>query len=253
MTMFDKEAAPKPLVPFNSVGAKSKDIELWEKWKQTQSQQDLQALMKQLDPVIQSEVNRWSGAIARPVLEVKAKNLVLEALHTYNPNAGAALATHIMNRMKKLSREVYTHQDAVRVPEYKKLKFNAYHRGTEELMSIHGREATNEEIGDHLSWSPKMVSDVQRSMRPELVESMDVGAGLFEQKSVWGSDSDDGLIDMLYHDMEPVDKLIFEHSTGYSGKPILNNTQLSAKTNLTQGQLSYRKRKIIDLVEDTMK
>jgi hypothetical protein len=231
---------------------KTRDIELWEAYKANPGPHTLQPLMQQLDPVIQSEVNRWAGAISRPVLETKAKGLALEAIKSYNPNAGAALATHVTNRLKKISREVYTHQDAVRVPEYKKLKFNAYHRSTEELMSLNGREPTDVELADHLGWSRKMVADVQRSMRPELIESLDTGAGLFERKSVWGSDSDDGLVDMLYFDMDPIDKLIFEHSTGYSGKPILSNPQLAAKTGLTQGQLSYRKRRIIDKVSEIM-
>lgn len=229
---------------------KERDLELWEQWKRTKSPHDLQQLMRQMDGAIQSEVNRWSGAIARPVLEAKAKRLALEAFETYDPNKGAALNTHLTNRLKKLSREVYTHQDAVRLPEYKKLKVHSYTRGYNELMAQHGREPTNAELQDHLGWSPKMVSSVQRGLMPELIESADVGGGLFERTSVWGSDSEDGIVDMFYYDLDPIDKLIFEHSTGYSGKKVLSNPELMRKTNLTQGQLSYRKRKIIDRLKE---
>jgi hypothetical protein len=236
----------KALMKKTSSARKDRDIELWEQWKRTKSQHDLQQLMRQMDGAIQSEVNRWTGAIARPVLEAKAKRLALEAFETYDPNMGAALNTHLTNRLKKLSREVYTHQDAVRLPEYKKLKVHTYTRGTNELMSTLGREPTNQELQDHLAWSPQMVSSVQRSLMPELIESADVGGGMFERQSVWGSDGDDGLVDMFYYDLDPIDKLIFEHSTGYSGKKVLSNPELMRKTSLTQGQLSYRKRKIID-------
>jgi hypothetical protein len=205
--------------------------------------------MKQLDPVIQVEVNKWSGAIARPVLEAKAKALALEAIKSYNPNAGAALGTHVTNRLKKLSRSVYTHQDAVRLPEYTKLKTQSLYRANEALTGVHGREATNQELADHLGWSPKMVSNVQQSAHAELIQSEDSGAGMFQTHSVWGSDTDDGMVDMLYYDMAPTDKLIFEHSTGYSGKPILSNTDLRKKTGLTQGQLSYRKRQMVNMIE----
>jgi DNA-directed RNA polymerase specialized sigma subunit len=229
---------------------KEKDLELWRAYKANPGRHTLNPLMKQLDPVIQVEVNKWSGAIARPVLEAKAKTLALEAIKSYDPNAGAALATHVTNRLKKLSRKVYTHQDAVRLPEYKKLKVQSLHKANEHLMGIHGREATNQELSDHLAWSPKMLSGVQQAQHSELIQSEDMGAGMFQQHSVWGSDTDDGMVDMLYFDMEPKDKLIFEHSTGYSGKPILSNTDLRRKTGLTQGQLSYRKRQMVNMIED---
>lgn len=229
-----------------SQSTKNKDMELWREYNRSPGPHTLQPLMKQIDPIIQNQVNKWSGAIARPVLEGKARKLAVEAIKSYNPNMGAALATHITNRLKKLSREVYTHQDAVRLPEYKKLRVHSYLRGKQELMDKHGREPTNQELADHLSWSPKRVSEVQRSMNPELVESQDVGGGLFEESSAWGRDSSDGMVDLVYYDLDPKDKQVFEHSTGYSGKPVLNNREICKKTGLSQGQLSYRKRKIVD-------
>lgn len=235
--MFNKAA---------STLTKSKDIELWEAYKANPGPHTLQPLMRQLDPVLQNEINKWTGALARPVLETKARNLTLEAIKTYNPNAGAALATHVVNRLQKLSRDVYTHQDAVRLPEYKKLKVHSYVRAERELTDTYGREPTHQEMADHLAWSPKMLSEVQKSLQPELLASQDMGAGLFESPSAWGNASSNGLIDFVYHDLAPVDKLIFEHSTGYSGKPIYNNTQLRKATGLTQGQLSYHKKKVIE-------
>ncbi len=232
---------------------KSKDVELWEAYKKNPNQMTLQPLMKQLDPLLQNEVNKWAGAIGRPVLETRAKVLTLEAIKSYNPNGGAALATHVVNRLQKLSREVYTHQDAIRVPEYKKLKVQNYMRAERELMDEHGREPTQLELTEHLGWSPPMVSQVQRSISSEYVESQDTGAGMFETTSAWGSDAIDGMVDLLYYDLDPTDKLIFEHATGYSGKKILNNTQMTKQTGLSQGQLSYRKRKIIDQFSTVLK
>lgn len=228
---------------------KDKDIELWEAYNKNPSHMTLTPLMKQLDGIIQNEVNKWAGAIARPVLESKAKALTLEAIKSYNPHMGAALTTHVVNRLQKLSRDVYTHQDAVRIPEYKKLQYQSYMKGYNEIMAEQGREPTNQELANHMSWSPKKVKEVQALTNPEYVESMDVSAGMFDQSSVWGSDSNNGLVDFMYHDMDNIDKLIFEHTTGYSGKPILNNPQLQKAVGLTQGQLSYRKRKLIDQIQ----
>ena len=32
---------------------------------------------------------------------------------------------------------------------------------------------------------------------------------------------EDPIIDFMYHDLEPKDKLIFQHRTGYRGSPIM--------------------------------
>lgn len=247
-------AGTDPELAMNKTSAtrKDKDIELWEAYKKNPGPVTLEPLMRQVEPLIQSQVNKWSGAIARPVLESKGKQLALEAIKSYNPNAGAALSTHIMNRLQKLSRAVYTHQDAIRIPEYKKLRIHAYMRGQREIMDQVGREPTNDELADHLGWSPGRVSEVQQTMRPEFIESEDFGGDMFERKSVWASDSQDGLVDMIYYDLDPIDKQIFEHSTGYSGKPVLSNPEIMKKTGLTQGQLSYRKRQIIDKIDSLM-
>lgn len=228
---------------------KEKDLELWEAYNRSPGPYTLKPLMKQLNPVIQNEVNKWAGAIARPVLEAKAKALTLEAIKSYDPNAGAALATHVTNRLLKLSRTVYTHQDAVRLPEHKKLKVNAYFHATNELKTQYGREPTSIEIADHMAWSPGLVSQIESAITPELIESEDMGAGLFETQSIWSPNSDDGMVEMIYFDLDPTDKLIFEHSTGYSGRPILSNPELMKKTGLTQGQLSYRKKKLVDKIK----
>lgn len=224
---------------------KDRDMELWETYKKDPQPENLQALVRQLDGTIQSQVNKWAGNLPRPYLEARAKALAVEAIDTYKPGR-AALNTHVTNRLKKLSRDVYTHKDAVRVPEHKQLKINTMLRAQRELMSEHGREPTAQELQDHLGWSPAMVSSVQASMNSELLESEDVGGGLFERQSIWAPDNDDAIVDMVYFDLSPQDKQIFEHSTGYGGKPVLSNTELREKLGITQAQLSYRKRKIVD-------
>jgi hypothetical protein len=52
-------------------------------------------------------------------------------------------------------------------------------------------------------------------------------------------------VDLVYHDLSPLQKSIFEHTTGYGGAPVLDGKAMMKKLNLTQGQLSYEKSKII--------
>lgn len=231
---------------------KEKDIELWERYKKQPKRQTLKPLIRQMDGVIQGQVNKWYGQLPRPYLEAKAKNLAVDAFDSYDPDRGAALSTHLTNQLQKLSREVYTHSDAVRIPEHKRLKVNTYLRAQKELMGELGREPTSAELQDHLNWAPSTVSKIEAAMNSELLESEDVGGGLFERESVWAPDNEDAIVDMFYHDLNAQNKLIFEHSTGYGGKPELSNTELANKLGLTPAQLSYRKRKLVDQLQNLL-
>ena len=84
----------------------SEDLRLWQQWHRTRSQMDMEALLNQLQPVISGQVSRWAGTLSRPLLETRAKVLAVEAIRSYNPSRGTALATHVTNRLRKLSRLV---------------------------------------------------------------------------------------------------------------------------------------------------
>jgi hypothetical protein len=126
-----------------------------------------------------------------------------------------------------------------RLPENKQLLYNTFQVAQNHLLDAHGREPTAEELADELRWTPKKVADFQRSFgRRELVES----EGAFMEDDSQESQ----LVDFYYHGLAPDDKFLFEHIVGYGGKRVLNNTELMKKFKMTQGQLSYKKRKFVD-------
>ena len=225
---------------------KDKDIELWRKWKQTKSPVDLEALLAQLNPIIQKEINRWSGALARPIVELEARRIASQAFDGYNENAGAALSTYLTNSLAKLSRITYSQQGLAYVPEYKRLDINKVNQASNHLESELGRPPNNQELSEHLGWSRAALVKVQKLNRSEHTEFQ-------ENVPSYGSDSHDGLVDLIYHDLNPSQKVLFEHITGYGGKPELNNQQLMDKLKLTQGQLSYERRKLKDVIEGYQK
>jgi DNA-directed RNA polymerase specialized sigma subunit len=219
---------------------KTSDLELWRQWKMTKSPTDLQKLLTQLNPILMREVNKWAPSMSKSYLEGEAKRLTVEALDGYNPNMGAALSTYLASRLVKLSRVVYATQNTARLSETKNLLFHTYHTAANELRDRHGREATNEELADQLGWSPKKLETFQRqSQRKEFVESED-------HPEV--DDAEDHLVDYIYHDLTPLQKSIFEHSTGYQGKPKLSGDAMMKKLGITQGQLSYQKTLIVQAV-----
>lgn len=219
-----------------------KDLELWKTWKNTNDPQALSALLDRLQPLIYREVNKWQYTVPAPALMSKGRLLAAEALKTYNPNRGAAIGTHVTSRLRKLSRFVYPYQNIARLPENKQLLYNTFESAKTKLYDELGREPTVEELGDELSWAPKKVRDFNRSFgRRELVESE--GFTFDEQ------DPGSSLVDFYYHGLTPTDKLLFEDITGYGGTTPLSNNKLLKKYKISQGQLSYRKRKFTDEIK----
>ena len=222
---------------------KERDIEVWRQWKRASTPTNLQAVLNQLNPVVQREVNRWTGTLARAVLELEAKRLATEAIKSFRETAGASLATHVTNRLKKLSRLSYTHQNIARIPEYQTLKYHTYESAKAELVDGLGRDPTHIELADELGWSKGALRSFERNLRREFVESGETPP-YFDQGEGAG-----GMVDFIYYDLAPMQKKIFEHTTGYGGKKVLDNPQLMKKLKLTQGQLSYQKRLMTDKIE----
>lgn len=228
------------------VTVSQKDVALWREWKRNPTPTNLRQLLDQLNPVIQRAVNQWTGSLARPALELEAKALAKEAIETYRPTGGASLATHVTNRLKKLSRLSYQHQNLARIPEYEQLKFNTFATAQAQLQDDLGRAPTSAELADQLGWSEPAVAKFQQNLRQEFVESGETPP-IFDERS-----GDSGVIDYVYYDLAPVQQKIFEYSTGYRGAPTLSNSEIMRKLNLTQGQLSYQKRLITNRFKNVM-
>jgi DNA-directed RNA polymerase specialized sigma subunit len=223
---------------------KGKDLEVWRDWKGNQTSPNMQRVLDRMNPVVQGEVNRWSGTLARPLLELEAKRLAAEAIKSYSPGRGAALATHVTNRLRKLSRISYTHQNLARIPEYQTMQFHTYQNAKTDLEDKLGREPSGSELSQQLGWSTPYLSRFQNSMRKEFLESG-------EPPPIFDKPSDDsGLIDFIYNDLSPQQQKIFQHTTGYMGAPVLSNRKLMERMKLSQGQLSYQKRLLTNHVKD---
>jgi DNA-directed RNA polymerase specialized sigma subunit len=214
------------------------DLALWKEWKQTKNPVTLEKLLNQLQPLIQSEVNKWGQAVPPAALGAKARLLAVDALDSYNPNMGATIGTHVASRLRKLSRSVYPYMNVARIPENQQLFYHTYNVAKNTLSDQLGRHPTTDEMADHLGWTPKKITTFQRAFdRRELVES---------EGATYEIQEDDGMVDFYHFGLTPVDKPLFEDIIGYKGKSSMNNTQLMKKYNMTQGQLSYKKRKFID-------
>ncbi len=231
-----------------ATGRQQSDLEAWKTWKAKPTDAHASALLQQVSPLIHKEVNKWAGTLARPLLETEGKRLAMQAFHSYDPDKGAALGTHVVNQLQRMSRLSYTHQNVARLPENKMLLYHGYHVAHSELADELGRAPTVDELADRLAWPIHKVEEYRKSIgRKELLES----GGLFEtgDAGLYDADKQEHLVDFIHHDLPAQQKAIFEHLTGYGGAEQLSNTEIQKKLGMTQGQYSYAKAKLIEHVE----
>ena len=220
----------------------AKDIELWNRWHQSRSPMELEALFKQIQPVLNREVTRWASIMPRFVLENEAKGLALKAFESFDPNRGVLLSTHLVNQLQKLSRMAYARQSTVSIPEHKRLTHQKYKRVVAQLEDELGRPPIMSEIADHMALPlPKLKALIGDVEKREYMES--------EEHADTGQTNDEEMVGLAVHDMTPIQQTIFKHKTGYENTPIKSNEQLRSELKLTQGQLSYELTKIKQLLQ----
>jgi DNA-directed RNA polymerase specialized sigma subunit len=217
---------------------KSKDLQLWEKYKASKSAIDKDALLKHLDPLIQKQVNKWAGNIPRNALETEAKMLASKGIDTYSTDRGAALSTHIVNSMAPLSRMVYTYQNTARIPENIMLKLNQYNSVKDHLVTTLGRDPNVAELHQELGWGVNEINRIDNYVRKDLVESV---GGLNDTFYDGNGGVEEDTLASIYFSLMPNEKKMFEYMTGYNGKPVLSNPELMKELGLSQAQLSYQR------------
>jgi DNA-directed RNA polymerase specialized sigma subunit len=217
--------------------ASDRDLELWEKWRHSRSIPDMEALFKQIEPILRREIGRWTSIAPAFVLEAEAKKLALRAFENFDPNRGVKLSTYVTHWLQKLSRSAYSRQSTVSIPEHQRLTYNRYQRTVADLENELGHPPHMQHVADHMGLPlPKLQNILHNVARKEFLES---GEGPAFQHY-----TDDDLVHLAYQDMLPLQKRIFELRTGYNGHPIQTGAQIQKTLAITQGQLSYELGKI---------
>lgn len=222
-----------------------KDMALYEAWKNNPSKTNMNALLKQLDPLITTEVTKQMGSIAVPTLRAQAKNFAIKAIKTYKPGVGAKLSTHVVNYLKQLRRVNYQYQNLIRMPENRQIQVQTYKDARQVLSDKYRRDPTIQELADHLMWPLKEVARMEKELHIEVPESQAV----FEPAFAKFNDELDRKLDYVYFSLDPRDKIIFEHLTGYGNKPKLSVTEIANKLKVTPSLISQRKQSINKLLQ----
>jgi len=219
---------------------KQKELDLWQDYMGG-DKKVLPKLITSLDPVIQFNVNKYTGVpLPRTALESEARKLTVNALNTYNPNKGAALNTHITNHLKHLQRYVLQYQNVGKIPEHRGIAISRYQNIKDNLEQELNRPPTTLELSDSLSWSP---AEVER-METELRQDLSVGVGREDTSSFFDSsfhttDKTKEILHFIYYSptTDSNTRKIMEYRFGFGGMPILSTVEIAQKLRLSESQV----------------
>jgi len=213
----------------NYLKQKENELSLWKDWKQG-SKVAQNKLIKSLDPLLQSQINRYQHPnIPRSALEAEARKLALEAFKTYDPSK-YQLGTHVTNHQKHLQRYVLTYVNIGKIPENRALAVGKFQKIKQNLMEDLGREPNLVELSDALQWSPKEVERMELELRKDLTISPQAGEGDdFFEDILYNTDTSAELSTFVYFELGPEDKLIYEYSLGKYGKPVLDVKSIATR------------------------
>lgn len=208
------------------------DIELLEKWKKNQSQENTTKLLQHLEPRIDYAVRKFSTAgIPQSVLRVKAKALALEQCKTFRPGFGANLSTHVGNGLLKMIDYVDSEKDVVRIPNNIKKHIPKYIENKEILTDSLGRQPSGIEMADRLKISPNLVHDIET-----IINRKEIGESSSNLSPAYSMESKEHKAIMIqYYDIQDdKERLVYEYTFGIMGKPRMQVSQISLKTSVPE-------------------
>ena len=228
-----------------SAGRQAKELALWETAKKNDWHPDhLEPLLDLYAPLIERKAQEFGGRAAlipKPALKAELMTHVIGAFKSYNPARGAAINTHVTNRIQKAKRFVAQHQNIAYIPEPLTYQIGTMQRATDALSQDLGRAPDAQEIADHLGWKVKTVSRIQKSMFNDIP-----GSSLEQDPMPKLGPREEEVLALLPSVLTEDEKAVFDHI--YHSNPakrVVSTSVLAKKLNKNPSQISRIKSSII--------
>lgn len=218
-------------------------------WKSAPSPETSGNVLRAVQPVIDSAVKSYATAAPGPLLQSRARRLVLDALPSYDP-ARAGLKTHLTSRLQGLRRIHADQSHVLAIPEMLKIDAGRVQQARSILADELGREPTQLEVADRSGFSLKRlkrISQVDFGV-PEGMLGRDTETGEAAAPGVVSTNDD--WRDFVYHSLPPQDQLVMEYTYGLHGRRPLSGKELAIKLGVTPAAISQRKARIQKYIDD---
>jgi DNA-directed RNA polymerase sigma subunit (sigma70/sigma32) len=229
--------------------AKANELALWKDWHKTKSQATLGHLLDSIHPMIVTTVKRFESVPLPPsTLIAEAKKHAITAFESFDPKGGASLGTHVHNHLQGVNRFVYEHQNIGRIPEHRIVQIGTFNAVKGELKDKLGRAPSATEIGDEMNWSHEEVERMERELRREVPDSavQDVDFSFAQTTDA------QKVLSYIYYELSQQEKVVFEHLTGWAGKPKLDDAAIATSVGVNRTRLKKIKAHIAAKIKARM-
>lgn len=224
-------------------------------WQQTRTPESNTAILKTIQPVIDTAVTSYAGQNANPTIRSKARIMALRALDSYDPNRGN-VRTHLLSQLQSLRRLSAQSQNIISIPEQVGLDFTHIIDSENQLRDELGRDPTDDELADATNLSKRRIQKIRTFHQPvaEGATMRDVTAdesyGGDVASSIPGSTrGEDAWFNFVYDDLSPTDKLIADMTLGRNGRRKTTTQEIARRLNITPGAVSQRAAKIQSMLD----
>jgi DNA-directed RNA polymerase sigma subunit (sigma70/sigma32) len=238
------------------------DLYYFDKWRKNGRKEDFQKLYRGFHDIISSASRKASmgSNIPQSVFKLQAAQQFHDSLNTFDPSRGASLKTHIWNGVEnKLKRINYKYGNLARIPERSGNTLGVYDinvlNNTEELLRQKlNREPTIDEIATDMGVRPDQVEGLKKEIRKDL----SLNADLEELTQFDENATDEDVMHMLYYDMNPQQKLLYDYTNGKhgkqailkpSGKPDFN--AIARKMGISNDQVQKIRKQLVKMIIDS--
>jgi DNA-directed RNA polymerase specialized sigma subunit len=111
-----------------------------------------------------------------------------------------------------------------------------------ELANRLGREATADEVAEHMVVPLSHVTRIRKMMRADILES----SSNFADMEQFAADPNYERVMMAYYSLTPDEKLVFDYSMGTHGKKKLDPGEIVLKLGMTSVRVSQIKKQLAD-------
>jgi DNA-directed RNA polymerase sigma subunit (sigma70/sigma32) len=172
--------------------------------------------------------------------------LARKALDTYDPKRGAKLSTHVANQVMPVHRLVYRYTNVGKIPEDRIRMVRTYQETIESLRDELNRRPSDAEIADRMNLPVKKVGLLRREAWRDVVDS----GFMASLHPFVESDKAGDMLDFVYHDLGPRERVVFEHVVGYNGrKPAKSMQQVANLSGVPLTEVRKIKRSIATKIE----
>ena len=219
-------------------------------WNKNRTPKSMGDLLHAAAPTISKAITSYAGGDKS--MRGRARVLATGAFKSYDPNRGTKLESHLLTQLQPLRRTYFDRASPLRIPERVRIDRVTLEGGEQELRDNLGRDPSDDEVADHIGLSRKRISHI-RAFGRAAVPTSSFLSGDEDQAELPGVSRVDPVAvwtDYVYHDLDALDKQIFDWRTGAHGKRMLSNNEIARRLKLSAGAVSQRAAKIMAKIQE---